>query len=103
MPVYFYAICIVSGVVLSLILAYIFDKNRYNIKFEDVIELLLFILPVGVICARLYFVIFKFDYYIANPVEIFNIRNGGLAIYGGIIGAIITLIVYCKKRRLGSY
>ena len=81
-------------------LAYIFDKNRYNIKFEDVIELLLFILPIGVICARLYFVIFKFDYYIANPAEIFNIRNGGLAIYGGIIGAIITLIVYCKKKKI---
>lgn len=81
-------------------LAYVFDKNRYNIKFENVIELLLFILPIGVICARIYFIIFKFDYYIANPAEIFNIRNGGLAIYGGIIGAIITLIVYCKIKKI---
>lgn len=61
---------------------------------------MLFVLPISIICARIYFIIFKLDYFIANPSEIFNIRNGGLAIYGGIIGAIVTIIVFCKKKKI---
>ena len=76
------------------------DDGKYNIKFDDVLLLVVFMLPIAIICARVYFVIFKFDYYAQNPIEIFNIRNGGLAIYGGIIGAIITIIVYCKKKKI---
>jgi prolipoprotein diacylglyceryltransferase len=43
---------------------------------------------------------FNVDYYIKNPVEIFNLRNGGLAIYGGIIGGFITCYVFCKKKKI---
>ncbi|MBQ3415694.1 MAG: prolipoprotein diacylglyceryl transferase [Clostridia bacterium] len=97
--IYWYAIIIVSGIILSLFLCHK-DNGKYNIKFEDVLELALFIFPVSIIFARLYFVLFKLDYYLQNPMEIFNIRNGGLAIYGGIIGAIVTILVYCKIKKI---
>ena len=50
----------------------------------------------GVIGARLYYILFKFDYYFSNPSQIFNIRDGGIAIYGGIIAIILYLLIYCK-------
>lgn len=97
--IYWYAFFIIMGVILALILCKK-DDGKYNIKFETILELCLFLLPISIICARIYFVLFKLDYYVQNPLEIFNIRNGGLAIYGGIIGAIATIIVFCKKKKI---
>ena len=99
LSIYWYAIFIV----LAFVMAVLFlkkDDGKYDIKFEDMMELFLILIPVSIVFARLYFVIFKFDYYINNPVEILNIRNGGLAIYGGIIGAIITILVFCKIKKI---
>lgn len=97
--IYWYAIIIISGIILSLFLCHK-DDGKYNIKFENVLELALFVFPVSIIFARLYFVVFKIDYYMQKPMEIFNIRNGGLAIYGGIVGAIITILIYCKIKKI---
>lgn len=55
---------------------------------------------VSVICARLYYVIFSWDMYKGNLLSILNLRQGGLAIYGGIIGAVLTGVVYCKIKHL---
>ena len=56
----------------------------------------------GIIGARLYFVLFKLDYYIANPSQILNIRNGGIAIYGAIIAIICFILIYCKIKKVNS-
>ena len=50
--------------------------------------------------ARLYYVLFSWDFYSQNPEKIFAIREGGLAIYGGIIGGVLTAIIYCKVKRM---
>lgn len=54
----------------------------------------------GIICARAYFVLFNLEYYINNLSEIFSIWNGGLAIYGGIIGGAISAAIFCKVRKI---
>ena len=54
----------------------------------------------GFLGARIYYVLFNLDFYLANPIEIIKIWNGGLAIHGGIIGAVIAIYVYCKKNKL---
>lgn len=97
-----YALIIVSAFAIGILLC---KKNdgKYNIKFEDILTLFIFLIPISIICARLYYIIFKLEYYINNPSYIFNIRNGGLAIYGGIIGAIITIFVFCKKKKINFY
>ena len=53
----------------------------------------------SIIGARIYYVIFMWDYYKNNPIQILNLRGGGLAIYGGIIAGAITLYVYCKRKK----
>ena len=85
-----------------LIAIFALKKNvkKYNIKYDNVLELIIIVIPVAIISARLYYVIFNLQYYSSNPSQIFNIKNGGLAIYGGIIGATITIIIFCKAKKL---
>lgn len=97
--IYWYAILIVLGIIISLILCSK-SKQNYGINFEDFLEVIIFSLVLGIIGARLYYVIFRIDYYKNNLYEIFNIRDGGLAIYGGIISGIITSYIICKKKRI---
>lgn len=97
--IYWYGVLIVSAILISILLCKK-DDGKYNIKFEDIIALLVFLVPVSIIFARLYFVIFKLDYFLKKPIEILNIRDGGLAIYGGIIGAIITIVIFCKIKKI---
>lgn len=97
--IHWYAIFIVSAMILAFI---IFKKidGLYNIKFDDIIDLAVYLIPISIISARLYYIIFNLEYYIKSPEQILNIRTGGLAIYGGIIGGLITCIVFCKKRKI---
>ena len=97
--VYWYAILMMSAFVISLIIYRIKD-GKYGIKFDDVLSLALIVIPISIICARLYYVLFKLDYYMQNPIQILNFRSGGLAIYGGIIGGVICCYIYCKIKKI---
>ncbi len=97
--IYWYAIIIVCAMVLAIIM---FKKRDglYEIKFNDIIDLSIVAIPIAIICARIYYIIFNLEYYMLNPKEILNIRNGGLAIYGAVIGGIITCFIFCKKKKI---
>lgn len=97
--IYWYAILIVLAFLIAIIIFKIRD-GKFGIKCSDLLDLAIFAIPICIISARAYYVIFNIKYYITNPVEIFNLRNGGLAIYGGIIGGFITCHVFCKKRKI---
>ena len=97
--IYWYAIFIVFAILVNLIIYKIKD-GRFEIKYTDIIDLSIILIPISIVCARVYYIIFKLDYYILNPIQIFNIRNGGLAIYGGILGGIITCYIFCKIRKI---
>jgi len=96
--IYWYAIFIVVAIGIGLLLCKK-DEGKYNIKFEDILTMILIGIPIAIICARLYYVIFRLDYYTNNPLEIINIRDGGLAIYGGIIGGATTVLVYSRLKK----
>ena len=97
--IHWYAIFIVLAMILALIIFKIKD-GLYNIKFSDLLDLVIYLIPISIISARLYYVIFNFGYYIKSPEQILNVRTGGLAIYGGIIGGLITCIIFCNKRNI---
>lgn len=97
--IYFYAICIVLGIVVALIFCKIFGE-KFEIKYDFVIECLLGILIFGIIGARIYYILFNLEKYIKKPIDILKIRDGGLAIYGGIIFAGIYLWIKCKKKKI---
>ena len=97
--IYWYAIIIVIAFIVAILFLK-HDDKKYDIEFEKIFTLILFVIPISIICARIYFVLFKLEDYIQNPLEIFNIKNGGLAIYGGIIGGFFTVLVYCIKNKI---
>ena len=67
---------------------------------DDYFDLGIVAIVVSVICARIYYVVFSWDYYRDHIAEIFNLRQGGLAIYGGIAGGLLTGILFCKIRKI---
>lgn len=97
--IYWYALIIVVAIIGAL-LYYKKINGKYEIKFETILDICIWAIPIGFICARLYYVIFNLNYFMQNPILIFDIRDGGIAIYGGIIGGIITIICYCKKHKI---
>ena len=104
MPVYFYGLLIGLGLLLAFIYG-IYESKRVGLAQDNLLNMLLIALPVAIICARIYYVIFQWGYYKENLTEIFNIRGGGIAIYGGVIGAAIVVYTYCriKKLSMGSW
>lgn len=100
--IYWYATLIVVAIVLALIM-YKKRSGLYELKFSDILDLSLYLIPIAIISARCYYVIFNFEYYSQNPKQILNLRSGGLAIYGAVIGGIITCFVFCKKRKINVF
>lgn len=73
------------------------EARRFNIKNDFVFNMLFWAIIFGLIGARIYFVIFNWEYFNSNLTEIFKTWEGGLAIHGAIIGGLLTIYVYCKK------
>lgn len=96
--VYWYGLIIGFGFCIAVLLA-LRDVKRYNINEDDIINLLLFAVPVCIIFARLYYVVFSPDQNWTFR-NILNIRDGGLAIYGALIGAFITAFIYGKVKKI---
>ena len=99
MSIYWYAILMTSAFVISLLI-YKLKNGKFEIKFSDILDLALLVIPISIVSARLYYILFNLEYYVANPTQIFNLRSGGLAIYGGIIGGAVTCYIFCKKRKI---
>ncbi|MDB1736351.1 prolipoprotein diacylglyceryl transferase [Enterococcus avium] len=95
LQIYWYAIIIVSGIALALWMSNR-EAVRVGLKEDDMMNFILWALPIAIIGARLYYILFDLEPYLADPIQIFNTRSGGLAIYGGLIAAVIVLIVYTR-------
>ena len=92
--IHWYAICIVSGLLLAVYLAQRWAPEK-GIDPENILDFILLAFPIAIVGARLYYVIFQWSYYSQNPSEIVAIWNGGIAIYGGLIaGAAVPLLVF---------
>ena len=98
----FYGAIIAFGLVLAAIYA-MKRKDRFGITENDLLDGLLWIVPFAVLCARLYYCAFEWDRYADDPIRILFIWEGGLAIYGGVIGAVIGIFVYSKIKKLNPF
>ena len=91
-----YSIMIVVGILLAMMVSNS-EVKKQNIDKEFFINLIFYIIVFGILGARIYYVLFNLNYYLANPIEIIMIWHGGLAIHGGIIAGLIVTLAYCKK------
>lgn len=97
-----YGILITTGIILGTYLA-IKQTRKIGFDEEVLLDLLIFAIPSAILGARIYYVIFSWDYYKNNPYEILNIRGGGLAIHGAILGAVISAIIFCKIKKVNFW
>ena len=97
-----YSVLILIGIVIAFILADR-ESKKFNLPKDFIFDLGFWVVIFGIIGARLYYVIFNFDLYKNNLLDIFKVWNGGLAIHGGIIAGFITLLVYCKIRNVKPF
>lgn len=77
--------------------------KKYGYDTELIWDFFLYGIIFGLIGARIYYVIFSWDYYKNNLKDIFNLRQGGLAIYGGVIAAFLVLFLFCKKKKVNYF
>ena len=96
-----YSVLILIGVVLAYKIISS-ECNRFHIKTEFVFNMLFWTLLLGIIGARIYYVIFEWDYYSSNLSEIFKVWKGGLAIHGGLIAGTIVILIFCKKYKFDA-
>ena len=97
----YYGIVIGLGIVAGLLVA-MYVAKRTKQEPENYIDLAMFAVVFGIIGARIYYVVFSWDMYKDHILSIFNIREGGLAIYGGVIAAVITVFVFARVKKLSA-
>ena len=96
---YWYGAVIALGFLLTV--AYCMPRcRRFGFTPDEIVDALIFGVPAGVLGARLYYVIFHFDTFAGNFWSIFRLWEGGLAIYGGIIGAALTVVFFCRHKKI---
>ena len=98
-PIRWYGILISLAFLVGTILA-LREAKRHGLDEEVLIDLLLFAAPAALIGARIHYVIFSWNLYKDNPIQILNFRGGGLAIHGGIIAGVIVGYIFCKVRKI---
>ncbi|CAN7335819.1 prolipoprotein diacylglyceryl transferase [Peribacillus frigoritolerans] len=100
--VHWYGLIIGFGVLLGLIIA-LRESERRGLDKEIFTDLILFAVPIAIISARIYYVIFQWEYYSQNPGDIIKIWNGGIAIHGALIGSVLTAIVFAKVKKVSFW
>lgn len=94
-----YGVLIATGMILAAVITYV-RAPRHGIERENILDIVLISIPVGIIGARAYYVIFSWDYYGAHPDQILNFRGGGLAIHGGLIFGLLAAWFVCRHKKI---
>ena len=97
--IHLYGLAIGLGLILAVM--YVCRRSKeFGLKEDDILDGVLWITPFAIICARIYYVAFSWEDYADNLMSVFAIWEGGIAIYGSVIGAVIGVIVLCKVKKL---
>lgn len=102
-PIYWYGVIIAFGAFIGLLLANR-EADKLGLKKDTMLDLIVFALPVAIISARLYYVLFEWEAYSGKSlVNIFAIWQGGLAIHGALMGSVVTAVIFARKRKLSFW
>ena len=100
--VMWYGILMAIGMILGTLIA-LKEAKRVGIKEDNILDLAIIAIPVGLICARLYYVIFNWEYYASNPSQVFNFRGGGMAIHGALIGGVLAGYLFSRYKKINFF
>ncbi len=97
--IYWYGILMAVGIVVAVLLA-MREGKRKKLPEDTIVDLCLVMIPLGVVFARLYYVLFELDRYLQDPITILYIWEGGLAIYGAVLGGLLGAVIYARVKKL---
>lgn len=103
LEVRWYGIFIATGALLAIFFAEKLIERNPRVPKEAAVDVSIFALPLGIIGARTYYVLFEWQYYSAHLSEVLAIRNGGLAIHGGLIGGSLAIFIYCRAKKISFF
>ena len=99
LTIHYYGLVIAVGLILAVLYACKRSKE-FGISENDILDGVLWVTPFAILCARAYYVIFSWGDYADNPISVLYIWEGGLAIYGGVLGAIVGVAVFCRVQKI---
>lgn len=102
LSVHWYGIIIGLGIAIALVIA-VRESERLHLDKETFPDLLIWAIPISIICARLYYVAFEWSYYSTHPGDIMKVWEGGIAIHGALIGAVGTAIIFSRAKGLSFW
>lgn len=97
--IHMYGLIIALGLTLAVVYA-MRRAPRFGLTEDHVLDGVLWVTPFAIICARAYYCAFSWELYADNPISVLYIWNGGIAIYGGVLGAVAGVLVFCKVRKI---
>ena len=97
--IHMYGLIIACGLMLATIYC-MRRANQFGLTEDHVLDGVLCVTPFALVCARAYYCAFSWELYADNPISVFYIWNGGIAIYGGVLGAILGMYVFCKVKKI---
>ena len=99
LTIHYYGLIIAIGLMLAVL--YCCKRGKeFGLKEDDILDGVLWVTPFAIVCARIYYCVFSWEEYAPNPISVFYIWNGGIAIYGGVIGAIIGMAVITRVKKI---
>ena len=99
LDVMWYGLLIGFGFLMATLISYK-RAPKHGIEPDFILDLIIWMIPSAIIGARAYYVIFSWDHYKNDLLSIFNTRKGGMAIYGGVIGGLLTILIYCAIKKI---
>ena len=99
LTIHYYGLAIALGLILAV--AYACKRSsEFGLKEDDILDGVLWVTPFAIVCARIYYCAFSWEQYAADPISVLYIWEGGIAIYGGVLGAIAGVAVLCRVKKL---
>lgn len=98
--IYFYGVILALAIVAGTFVSDYFGQKFFDLKKETIIDLAPYLVIFGIIGARLYYCILNYGFYLRFPTEILAIRHGGISIHGAILGGLVGLIIFAKRRKI---
>ena len=99
LSIHYYGLLITLGLVLAVVYSCRRSKE-FGVTEDNILDGVLWVAPFAILCARAYYCIFSWEHYAKNPISLLYIWEGGLAIYGGVLGAVAGVIVFCKIKKI---
>ena len=99
LTIHYYGAIIAVGLLLGMLYCLRRGKD-FGLQENDILDGFLYITPLAIVCARIYYCAFSWDEYAADPISVLYIWNGGIAIYGGVIGAVLGMAVFARIKKV---